>query len=922
MPNRSRVGVSLAVLAVALVSTGSASAQVADQASSTKAGASAASDSSDATTSEITVTASRVVRDGFDAPTPTVVLGGDAIRAANRVTIGEALADQPQFRAAGTPALTNGSTDSSAARIDLRGLGSGGQFSSPRTLTLLEGHRFVGSNDLNTIPQSIVKRVDVVTGGASAAWGSGAIAGVVNIILDDNLEGLTAAANAGISSRGDGERYGGSLTFGTKFADGRGHFMITGEYFRDQGLFGRGDGSRPNLDSNFFGTNDGRLFLANNVNSTVTSPGGVITSGALAGMQFNPDGSLSPIPLGSQTNSNSTIGGKGVSGGDYQLIASPYHRANVYARGTYEVSDALKLSADLSFTRMWDNIPSFPEEVDGSSTSGLEIQKDNAFLSPAVRAALASGPQTFFLGKLFTGPAGFETLKYYRRTLEGSLGASGHIGGSWSYDAYFDHGEIRQSQGFYNQRIEANFEQAIDAVRDGAGNIVCRVALTDPTTPCRPLNIFGIGNASQAAINYAYANSSQVNMTTTNSLTAVGGSVHGNPFSTWAGTVSVALGVDYRRESQVVNFVDPLSLAGALGSFNNAPGTAGAFNVTEGFFEGVVPILKVDHVAEINLNGAARYSDYSTSGGIWSWKYGGTVRLVDDLLLRTAYSRDIRSPGISELYSSNFQENLSVTDPSRNNQLVNNVIVLGGGNKNLKPEISHTLTIGGSYSPHFVPGLGLSIDYYHIKIVDAISTLSPQDIVNQCANGNPVDCAQITRDSSGQIASVNTSYFNLASYKTSGLDIDVTYATPLSRLFPSAAGTLRLRSLTNYVAKLIINDGVTSYDRAGDVGDIISFNVPHWRSVQTISYDSAKFGVDARVRYVGGGNYDSLSPIVNNKINSRTYLDLGGYLVVDGFTISANLQNAFDRDPPYVLYATPFYDVMGRYFSLSVKVKI
>ncbi|GAA0313452.1 TonB-dependent receptor [Sphingomonas oligophenolica] len=919
MLNHSNLGVSLAALTIALASTGSASAQEIPPAPATQTSLPAGSDSPESESSEITVTATRVVRDGFDAPTPTLTLGEEAIRNANRQTIGEVLSDQPQFRAAGTPMLTNGSTNSSAAVIDLRGLGS--TRGSARTLTLLDGHRFVGANDLNTIPQSIVKRIDVVTGGASAAWGSGAVAGVVNIILDDDLEGFNAGLNTGISSRGDGERYGGNLTYGTKFAGGRGHFMITGEYFRDQGLYGRGDGSRPNLDSNLFGTNSGQLFLADNVNTTVASQGGVITSGALAGMQFNPDGSLSPVPLGSQTNSNSTIGGNGVSGGDFQVIAAPYHRANAYARGTYEVSDALKLSADFNFTKMWDDSLSFPEEVDGSTTDGIVIQKDNAFLTPAVRAALASGPQTFFLGRIFGDPAGYETLKYYRRTLEGSLGASGHIGGSWSYDAYFDYGAIRQSQGFYNQRIEANFEQAIDAVRDPSGNIVCRVALTNPTTACKPLNIFGAGNASQAAINYAFANADQVNLTTTNSLLAAGGSIHGDPFSTWAGKVSVALGVDYREEKQVVNYVDPLSSAGALGSFNNAPGIAGQFDVKEGFAETVVPILDIEHVAKVDLNGAARYSDYSTSGGIWSWKYGGTVRLFDDFLLRGVYSRDIRSPNIKELYSTNYQINSFVIDPTRNNQNTP-VVIFSGGNTALKPEISHTLTIGGTYSPHYIPGLHMSLDYYRIDINEAIASLSEQDIVNQCANGNTVTCAQITRDSSGKITTINSTYINLASYKTHGLDIDIAYETPLSRLFPKASGTLRMRSITNYVPSLIINDGVQIYNRAGDVGDIISFNVPKWRSTGTISYDSEKLGIDARVRYVGGGNYDSLSPIVNNKISSRTYLDLGSYLKIDKFTISANIQNIFDRDPPYVLYATPFYDVMGRYFSLSVKVKI
>jgi iron complex outermembrane receptor protein len=916
MQNYSHRGASLAAMAIALVSTERVSAQATTPPAPTETSSPASGGTDSTSVTEVTVTASRISRAGFDAPTPTTVISNEDILVASRVSLGEVLADSPQFRAEGTPARTNGSTNSSAVVNDLRGLGL------ERTLTLFDGHRFVGASDLNTIPQSIIKRVDVVTGGASAAWGSGAVAGVVNLIPDDNLEGLTLGSTGGISSRSDGDRLGVDLTYGAGFADGRGHVLFAGAYFRDQGLFGRGNGKRPNLDSTEFATNSGQLFLADDVNPTTAAPGGLITSGALAGMEFNPDGSLRPLPLGSPTNSNSTIGGDGVSGLETAVVAAPFHRANAYTRVTYEVSDALKLSADLNAAMMWDNFFSYPEEIDGSTTSGLVFQKDNPFLTPAVQAQLAGGPQTFNFGRLFVDQ-GFEALKYYRKTVEFSVGASGHIGGSWSYDAYADHGEIRQSQGYYNQYITANFNQAIDAVRDPAGDIVCRVALTDPNTPCRPLDLFGVGNASPAALAYAYATKpQQVNLTQTQKLTAAGGSIHGDPFATWAGPVSIASGLDYRKEELELNNIDPLSASGALGGFNNS-GTAGAFDVWEGFFEGEVPLLDDAHVAKIDLNGAARYSDYSTSGSIWSWKYGGTVRLLDDVLLRSVYSRDIRSPNIQELFTAHSQQILTITDPLNNN-VSYPVSNFSGGNTSLSPELSHTLTIGGSYAPHFIPGFSISLDYYHIIIKGAIDTLSSQDIINLCANGNQALCAQITRGSTGLITQINSTYLNLDSYNTRGVDAEIAYAMPLSRLLPSATGTIRLRSLTTYVPTLIINTGVSTVDRAGDVGDFVCFSActPKWRSTETLSYDNTRFGGDARVRYVGGGNWDSLQPIVNNAIAARTYLDLGGHLNVGNLTISANIQNVLDRSPPFVLYASNFYDVWGRYYTLSFKLKI
>lgn len=870
---------------------------------------------------EVVVTATRITRGGFDAPTPTTVLSAEDIIDANRVSIGEALADSPEFRAENTPARSNGSTNSSAVVNDLRGLGGGFGAGGERTLTLFNGHRFVGAEDLNTVPQSIIKRVDVVTGGASAAWGSGAVAGVVNMIVNDDLNGLTVTPTAGVSSRHDGDRYGIDLTYGSPFADGRGHVLFAASYFRDRGLFGRCDGSRPNVCASEFATNSGQLFLVNDVIPTTAAPGGLITSGALAGMEFNPDGSLRPLPLGNPTNANSTVGGGGLNGGETAVFAAPFHRANSYTRVTYDVSDALKLSADFDATMMWDNFFSGSEEIDGSTTSGLVFQKDNPFLTPAVQAQLASGPQTFNLGRIFVDQ-GFEALKYYRKTIEASVGASGKIGGSWSYDAYADHGEIQQSQGYYNQIITANFNNAIDAVRDPAGNIVCRVALTDPSTPCVPLDLFGVGNASRAALAYAYAtNSSQVNLTQTQSLTAVGGSIHGTPFATWAGPVPIAAGLDWRKEELELNNTDPLSASGALGGFNNT-GLAGAFDVREGFFEAEVPLLNKEHVAKIDLNAAARDSDYSTSGSIWSWKYGGTIRLIDDLLLRSVYSRDIRSPNINELYTAHSQQIITITDPLNNNLSypVNNFT---GGNTSLTPELAHTLTLGGSYSPHFIPGLSISLDYYHILIKGAIDTLSAQDIINLCANGNQALCAQITRGSTGQITNISSTYLNLDSYDTHGVDAEIAYAMPLSRLFPNAPGTIRLRSLTTYVPTLVINTGVSTVDRAGDVGDFVCFSActPKWRSTETLTWDNKRYGANARIRYVGGGNWDSLQPIVNNYLAARTYLDLGGYYNVGNVTISANIQNAFDRSPPFVLYASNFYDVWGRYYTLSFSVK-
>jgi len=886
------------------------------QAQAAPAAASDASDAGeDAANAEILVTGSRLDRAGFDAPTPTTVVGGAELRLGNRPSIAQVLNDLPQFRAAGTPAQTTGNTDNSYSAADLRGLGS------TRTLTLVNGHRFNGTNDLNNVPQGIIKRVEVVTGGASAAWGSGAVAGVVNIILDDELKGLSLSAQNGISSRGDGMRYGFSGSYGTEFADGRGHFMVAAEFVRDRGIYGRNDGSRPNLDAALYTMADGRLLLANDVNFTDAGPGGIITSGALAGYAFNRDGSATPLVAGSLRNATTTVGGTGRSVRDYLPVISPFHRATAYARASYELNESTKIWVDASFSRMWDDFLSFPESTRATATTGgLVFQKDNAFLTPAVRAALASGPQTFRVGYIFGDQGGFETYGYHRENYEGAIGIDGSLGGSWKYSAYYDHGEFHNDQAFYNQRITANFNDAIDAVTNASGQIVCRVALTNPNTACRPLNLFGSGNSSPEALAYAFAGRDQVYHLTTQKLDTAGASVRGDPFSTWAGPVSFAAGVDVRWEKFITNKIDPLSTARALGSYNAAP-TNGGFSVKEGFVELAVPLLNIPGTAVLDVSGAARYSDYSTSGGIWSWKTGGTLRLVDDILLRAVYSRDIRSPSIAELFTTRTTAYATVIDPFRANESVS-VVRYGGGNPDLLPEIAHTLTLGGSYAPSFIPGLNLSVDFYKIDIDDVIATIAPQDALNQCFAGNSAACAAITRDSTGQITQLVATFINLAYYKTRGVDFEASYVLPLERLNQSMDGSLRFRLLATHVNQLRINDGVNSYDRAGDVGDNATFTTPKWKASGSVSYQRENFGIDMRVRYIGGGTFNNLQPIINNRVKSRTYVDLGAQFNVGNFTVFGNVNNLFDRDPPFVTYGSAIYDAVGRYFSGGVKVKL
>lgn len=870
-----------------------------------------------ASNDEIIVTGSRIQRSGFDAPTPTTVIGEAEIALGNRPSIAQVLNDAPQFRATSTPTTNAGGTTSGISTADMRGLGA------VRTLTLLNGHRFSGAQDLNTVPQSLVKRIDVVTGGASAAWGSGAVAGVVNIILDDDFTGWRMGAQTGLSSRGDGARYGADIAWGTDFAGGRGHFMVAGDYMDERGILSRKD--RPNLEAGLFVHPTEGLKIVNDPNVTQAYNGGSIlnnTTGAPYNLVFNRDGSISPFPLGSVTSGGQTIGGGGQNTYDYVAVSAPYKRINGFARASYDLTDSLKVWAQFSFHRMTGNYGLFPETLSPKTLTDPStlIKPDNAFLTQANRDRLAAAGinGTFHLGRFLDdlGPDRMLSLKYSRRNLEGAIGLEGSFGDGWKYNAYYDHGEIRINQRINNQRIKSRFANGLDSVLVG-NTPTCRInADADQTNNdpnCVPINLFGNGNISDQALDWAFGGSQLI---ATIKLDAAGASLSGQPFATWAGPVDIAVGTDVRWEKQTTNYVDPLSKANAL-SVLNSSATNGGFNVKEVFAEANVPLLDVDGVARLEVNGAARYSDYSTSGGIWSWKTGGTLRLVNDLLFRAVYSRDIRSPSIAEYFTTRSVGIGTVLDPYRNDAVQNNVTVYGGGNKNLTPEISHTLTLGGSYSPHYIPGFRLSVDYYDIDIDNVITSISAQTLLKQCHDSKPNDptCGGVvTRTSSGTIESLTNPVRNLANYNTQGIDIEASYRMALGD------GNLSFRALANHVFHLKV-DGV---DVAGIVGGETAFSTPKWRGTATVAFDNADFGANVRVRYVDGGLY-SVPPAVgkapaNNRNGSRTYVDLGLQFKAGPFTLFGNVNNLFDVDPPLTPYITPNYDVIGRYVSGGVKL--
>lgn len=888
--------------------------------------------------SAIVVTGSRIARDGFDQPTPTTVIDDVELRQGARPNLAQILNDQPQFRQTTTPQVSNGNTSTGTAPVDLRGLGSA------RTLVLLNGRRFVGENNLNFIPSSLVERLEVVTGGASAAWGSNAVAGVVNIIIKDELDGVSVGVQNGISSRGDGMRYGFDASFGTKFADGNGSFLIGAEYRDDKGIPNRN--SRSNLGSaaiarvNPLSTTDATSALTRDVNNGNSSAGGLITTGVLAGQTFNPDGTLRPFRggqrLGAAAFPAQMVGGEdGLGLFDDVAASTPFDRLAAYARVSYDLDNA-KVYADFTYGRATTDARFVPDFLVPAQT----IQASNPFLSATIRNQLAAVGQTSFtLGRNFNDIL-FLRFDTERVNKEGSIGIEGTIGTNYRYRAHYSHGEIESDQKLRNARLAGNFTRALNAVSSG-GQIVCAVnadvITTNDDPACRPLNPFGQFNASSESL--AYVTGTQQSFTT-NKLDSAGVEVQGEPFSLWAGPVTVAVGAEARWEEQK-SMRSPATVAGGFGIPLFTSDLSGGFNVKEGFAEIALPLANFEDTFKFDLSGAVRYSDFSNSGGIFTWKVGGTARLFNDLLLRATRSRDIRSPGIGNLFAVRNINVGPLVDQDSAGRLAANpaynanpatVTTFSGGNPNLVEEVAQTLIIGGSFQPSFIPGFSASVDYYDIKIGGAIATLNGSALTLACRNGSTAACDRITRDATGTVVQALSNSQNIASFETRGLDFEVAYVLPLSDLSASTPGTLRLRALATYIDAFVFDTGITRVDSAGDVGDATANSIPKWRGTLSATYQADDFAIDLRARYVDGGLYNralaiKTSPagvttgLINNQIGSRTYIDAGvQFKVQDRFTLSANVNNIFDVAPPITPGGNPHYDIVGTYFTVGAKV--
>lgn len=860
---------------------------------------------------EIVVTASRIDRAGFEAPTPTVRLTAEDLSVGARPNIAAALNDMPQFRATSSPQTTGTNTGAGNAPVDLRGLGIS------RTLVLIDGRRVSSENDLNSIPSILVRSADVVTGGASAAWGSGAVAGVVNIGIDRRFTGAKIGAEYGISSFDDAEQKRFEAAWGTDFLEGRGHFVIGAEYLDNEGVVPKI--SRPRIGRwGQVSTNDGtgRFVTVPDVGFANAAYGGLIMSGVLSGKAFNPDGSLRDFDFGQQVGT-STVGGEGPSNDDLSPLVTPQQRFAAMASATYDVTDTLRFTADIRHAKMWNDYIWFGDHNRGD----LTISIDNAFLPTAVRDAMTAAGETSFTMGRFNAET-YPRIDFERVTTQATLALDGELGGgAWRWGAYYSHGEFENNIDTPGFLLRTEYAQAVDSVLDPAtGQAICRVTLTNANSGCVPINLFGLGAPSQAAMDYVTGTPQQ---RSTTKLDVGGISLRGEPFTLPAGDVSVAFGIEARKES-INQTVGELDAAKAFRTFSFSA-MSGEFSVKEAFAEVLVPIVRdLPVLNNLEFNAAARISDYDTTGSIWSWKVGATNEFFPGFRGRITQSRDIRSANLSELYTQTTTGYNNINDPAKNQTVY--VLNNGGGNPDLTPETADTLTIGVTYAPPSIPGLNMSLDYYNIKIDDVITTIAPQDLVNRCFNGNAALCSKIERNAQGDLVRTMSTYVNLAEYQTDGVDAEISYAAPLDRFFPEAPGRVTARLVGTWVNSLTTNDGVSEIQYVKSQGYSFGLGVPEWRLNGSLGWKGDVFGANLRARYISAGDYNSTIKIVNNHIGSYTYFDLGATADLSrfgaqGVELYANATNLFDRQPPVGSLFSPYYDVIGRYVTIGARAR-
>ena len=909
------------------------------------------------TLDDIVVTGSRLARRDLDSTTPVLVLSATDIQATGQLNTADVLRNLPAVGISGVSSANSNFQTSGAGvnTINLRNLGDS------RTLVLINGRRMVpglageSAADFNMIPTDFIERIDVITGGASAVYGSEAIAGVVNVVLKDHLDGVRLRAQGGGATEGGENTRLGSLSFGSDFADKRGTALFSVSYDKDSGLYSR-------------------QRAISTVDTSITLPG---IRGALS--SYNPQGTIFlPDANGNVVDGLYTFNGAGnlvpydtslgFNRDAYRRITVPVDRTLVSGVLNYHLSERQQLYTEFTYgqTHTQSDIEPFAIGIGAQGSTdnvyggfGTGIPLTNAYIPQSLLAIIAAdNADPTVTGNCSAGVASdcitsvdvrkrlvdvaIRSSEARRQTSRIVAGVKGDLFTTpWTYDVYYLYGRTTDDQTSTGQVNASNLRFALDSTVDASGHIVCR----DPVAQaqgCVPINVFGANSITPAAAAYINALQNRNVVIQEQVMSAV---ATGPLWTLPAGPLRAVVGAE-RRTEQSSEIQDALTNAGLNGG-NALPNTIGSYTVTEGFVEVGVPLLAGQPgIKDLSVESALRTSDYTTVGRVNTWNVRLNFAPIDDLRFRGAYSKAVRAPNIGELYTGPSQTfPTGIADPCDGVTasaagavaaacraipgIANAIASPGGfhysfldyqvitgfnsGNPNLQPETAKTYTIGAVLTPTAWRGFSATVDYFNIRVDNAVGNVDYPTLLSTCLlTGSPGSCGAVFRNpTTGKLTRVDQLAINVATISTAGVDFEARYRLDL----PAAVGGALAFGLNwTYLDKLdqINQPGgpvVHSRGQIGLGGSPGQTGAPANRGTLLAEYDGHEFTIGWTVRYesamkdqVDPGNV-SPAQLPFNSVPAYTYHDFQLRYLFNAKAQTAlygGIRNVFDKKPPFL----------------------
>ncbi len=914
---------------------------------------------------EVTVTGSRLrVRDGMETPTPVTAMVTEELEALAPGNLVEALNQLPQFLNNSGPANVSsigGAAGSSF--LNLRGVGSN------RTLVLLDGRRVASSTragvaDVATFPESMIRGMEVVTGGASAAYGSDAVGGVVNFLLDTDFEGVKGKVQGGITSRQDNENYEVSLSAGHRLGE-RTHLLASFDYLESKEI--------KNYEGRDWFQNWGTVdvngrgqptVIASDVRSRLYTAGGLIRlpGSGLDMIHFLEGGVPAQFQDGTLVGATRQVGGTGFWGDLASKEQDTGGQGSIYPDNK---RGSAFLYLDHEFNDDWTGFAQFiyganDTEFNGSGAHqeeawAMTIYQENPFIPQSIRDVMIAEGRTSFPLHRYSSSADLarnrvrqeNTLRSYTTGVRGDIGAT-------RVNAYYQYGRSRSLFTAIDFPRADRLYRAFDTTLDPAsGAIICRSTLVTPGDGCVPANPFGPGTMSREAVDYILEGDMYRNQLTQQHFAEISVDRElGDLFG--AGAMSVAGGVSYRKDkfSQVSGPDDlvalnvaPSATEGYRGLPNNLVGSillqfsgiddapvSGDFDVREVFGETLIPLLRgLPGVQALDGSASIRYADYSGSGGVLAWKLGLDWRITDSVRARITRSRDTRAGTLSERFDVSTGGG-TANDPLFSESYSFNLI--SGGNPNVEPELSDTWTMGLVFRPVALPGFALSADWYDIKIKDYISQLGAQRIIDDCQAGATALCDRVIRDAgTNRITAVENLFLNVAQARVKGVDVESSYRMPVT-LLGNGSESMSLRLFASWLDENSqSNVGVPLRDSAGTV------SLPEWSATGILGYQNGAFSTTLTGRWIderrqGVDPVPLAQQLDDDHVASVFYMNWRGEYEFGqarggSQKVFLNVANLLDRDPPKQPNWSDFFgassfvpglhDVLGRRYTLGVE---